>query len=51
VYNNYYDARASVHSLSDAFPGIPVNQSDGDVDLGRAMWTVWKDNQVQRAPC
>jgi hypothetical protein len=36
-----------VESLSDAFPGIPVNQSDSDVDLGRAMWTVWKDNQVR----
>jgi hypothetical protein len=47
LYNNKLDRRGGPPTLiADEFPNLPLNQSDSEVELGRASWVVWKENMM-----
>jgi len=50
TYNNFLDAGdgsvAQPRLLSVDFPGMPQNQSDSDIELGRCMWVVWRGKEM-----
>jgi hypothetical protein len=46
-YDNAQDRRSLPGSLVETtFPGVPLNQTDSDEDLGREMWTIYKGNDM-----